>query len=124
MSIYETVFIARQDLSEAQVGELSQALQKIITDDGGKILKTEYWGLRTFAYRINKARRGHYALIEFDVDGSAIAELERIMRLSEEVVRALTVKLDEPSKDASPIIAKKDRDDDEVPSQKYNKEAV
>lgn len=113
MPIYETVFIARQDLSETQVTEIATELQKIITDDGGSILKTEYWGLRTLAYRINKSRKGHYYLFEYESKGGVISELERIMRLSEDVMRALTTKLDEPSKNPSPILARKDRDDEQ-----------
>lgn len=112
MPIYETVFIARQDLSESDVAALSEALQKVITDQGGKIAKTEYWGLRTLAYKINKSRRAHYSLFEYEAPGAAIAELERQMRLSEDVLRALTVKLKEPSKGPSPVIARRDDRDD------------
>ncbi|HBH26246.1 MAG TPA: 30S ribosomal protein S6 [Rhodospirillaceae bacterium] len=118
MPVYETVFIARQDLGEAQVEELSVALQKVITDQGGKILKTESWGLRTLAYRINKNRRGHYVLIEHETPGVAVAELERQMRLNEDVLRALTVKLEAPSTAPSPIIARRERDDDHKDTRK------
>jgi small subunit ribosomal protein S6 len=121
MPLYETVFIARQDMTEAEVGDLSVALQKIITDQGGTLLKTESWGLRTLAYRIKKNRRGHYTLMEFEAPGTAVAELERQMRLSEDVLRALTVKLDAPSAGPSPIIARRERDDDDTRS---NREAA
>ncbi len=104
MPIYETVFIARQDLTENQVKDLTDRFCKVITDAKGKILKTEQWGLRTLAYKINKSRKGHYTLIESEVVGAGIIELERIMRLDEDVMRSLTIRLDEPSNGPSVII--------------------
>lgn len=104
MPVYETVFIARQDLTENQVKELTDRFCKVITDAKGKILKTEQWGLRTLAYKINKSRKGHYVLIESEVAGPAIIELERLMRLDEDVMRALTIRLDAPSEGPSAII--------------------
>lgn len=113
MPFYETVFLSRQDLSEAQVAELTEKLTKIIKDQGGKVLKTEQWGLRTLAYKINKSRKAHYTLIESDAPGAAIIELERIMRIEEDVVRSLSVRIDAPSKGPSAIIDKnRDRDND------------
>ena len=97
MPVYETVFIARQDLTENQVKDLTDRFCKVITDAKGKILKTEQWGLRTLAYKINKSRKGHYTLIESEVAGPAVIELERIMRLDEDVMRSLTIRLDEPT---------------------------
>ena len=90
---------------------MTKDYSKILTDMGGKILKTEQWGLRTFAYRINKAKKGHYTLVESDVAGPAIIEMERLMRNSEDVVRYMSLKLDEPTKGPSSIIAKHDNDD-------------
>ena len=114
MPIYETVFMARQDLSEAQVKDLTEKFAKIIKDQGGKVLKTEQWGLRTLAYKINKARKAHYTLIESDAPGAAIIELERVMRIEEDVMRALTIKLDEPTKGPSIIMDKgQGRDNDD-----------
>ena len=112
MPYYETVYMARQDLSESQVKDLTDRFSKVITVQGGKILKTENWGLRTLAYRINKSRKAHYVLIESDASGDAIIELERIMRLDEDVMRSLTVRLDEPSKGPSPVLEKSRRDTD------------
>lgn len=112
MPIYETVFIARQDMSDAQVKEVTDACEKIIKDAKGKTLKTENWGLRTLAYRINKNRKGHYVLIESDTPADAIIEMERVLRLNEDILRYMTIKLDEPSTGASAIL-NKDRDDDE-----------
>jgi small subunit ribosomal protein S6 len=118
MPIYETVFITRQDLTESQVKELTGDFEKIIKKENGKILKTEQWGLRTLAYRINKSRKGHYTLIESDAPGAAIIELERNLRLNEDVMRFLTVRLEEPSKGQSVILDKSSRnyDNDETSS--------
>lgn len=112
MPIYETVFIARQDLTEAQVKDLTDKFSKIVTDLKGKILKTEYWGLRTLAYRIKKARKAHYVLIETDAPGEAVIELERNLRLHEDIMRSLTVRRNEPSKAQSAILDKEKRYDE------------
>lgn len=106
MPYYETVFIARQDLTDTQVKDLTKHAEKVIKDQGGKILKTESWGLRTLAYKINKSRKGHYTLIESDAPGAAIIELERLMRLNEDIMRFLTIRLDEPSKGPSAILGR------------------
>lgn len=119
MPIYETVFIARQDLTDSQVKDLTDRFCKVITEAKGKILKTEQWGLRTLAYKINKSRKGHYTLIESEVAGPAIIELERVMRLDEDVMRSLTIRLDEATDGPSVIIDnsskydKKDNNKDE-----------
>lgn len=106
MPIYETVLIARQELSTSQVDALVKDFCKVLEDEKGKILKTENWGLRTFAYKIEKSRKGHYALIESEVAGPAIIEMERRMRLSDDVMRYMTIKLkkatDGPSVMAQP----------------------
>jgi len=104
MPYYETVFIARQDLGTAQVEDLTKLFSDFITAGGGKILKTESWGLRQLAYRIKKNRKGHYVLIETDTPPAALLEMERNMRLHEDVLRYMSVKLDEPSKGPSPIL--------------------
>lgn len=95
MAFYETVFISRQDLGDAQVKDLTDMASKIIKDLGGKVLKVEQWGLKTLAYKINKSRKGHYTLIESDAPGPAIIELERILRLNEDVMRYITIRLEE-----------------------------
>jgi small subunit ribosomal protein S6 len=120
MPYYETVFITRQDLSEAQVKDLTDGYQKILTDAGGKINKVENWGLRNLAYRINKNRRGHYVLIESDVAAPAIHEMERTMRLNEDILRYMTTREDALSTGPSIIMDKssKDTGDDRKP---YNK---
>jgi small subunit ribosomal protein S6 len=103
MTVYETVFLARQELSTPQVKELTDHISKIITDNGGKILKTEDWGLKTLAYKINKAKKAHYVLIESEAEGPAIHEAERQMRIHDDVMRYLTIKLKEPTTEPSPM---------------------
>lgn len=112
MPYYETVFIARQELTPSQVEEMTTAFSKILKDNGGKVTKTENWGLRTLAYRINKARKGHYVLIESDSPGPAVIELERNMRFNEDVLRFMSVRLENLSKGPSAIMDKGGRDDD------------
>lgn len=106
MPIYETVFITRQDLGVAQVEQITKSYSKLITDMGGKVLKAEQWGLRNFAYRINKARKGYYTLIEHEAPASALLEMERLMRNSEDVVRYISIKLDAPTEGQSAILNK------------------
>ncbi|QQG36572.1 MAG: 30S ribosomal protein S6 [Micavibrio aeruginosavorus] len=113
MPFYETVFIARQDLGTPQVEELTRQFSEIITKAGGKIAKTENWGLRNLAYRIKKNRKGHYVLIESDTPAEAMIEMERNMRINEDVLRYMTVRLDELSKGPSPIIDKSRRDEED-----------
>lgn len=120
MPFYETVFIARQDLSEAQVKDLTDGYQKIITEAGGTIHRTENWGLRNLAYRIQKNRRGHYVAIECEVEAPAIHEMERTMRLNEDILRYMTIREDELSTGPSVVMDKSSRDtgDEKKP---YNK---
>lgn len=129
MPYYETVFIARQDLSEAQVKDLTKGYEKIITDAKGKIHKIENWGLRNLAYRINKNRRGYYVLIESDAPAPAIHEMERTMRLNEDILRYMSIREEELSKGASVVMDKSSRDtgEDKKPYEKksyQNKEAA
>lgn len=113
MPVYETVFISRQDLTEGQVNDITEKYSDVIKKDGGKILKTEQWGLRTLAYKINKARKAHYTLVEFEAPGTAVIELERLLRLDEDILRSLSLRLDDPTEGPSIIMDKnKDRDDD------------
>lgn len=113
MPYYETVFIARQELSATQVKDLTENFCKIIKDNGGKIAKTEQWGLRTLAYKIRKNRKGHYVLIETDTPSAALQEMERQMRLSDDVLRYLSVKEEELSKGPSAILNRDTRDSDD-----------
>ncbi len=111
MSLYETVFIARQDVSAKQVEDLAALFGKIVNDNGGQLKKTESWGLRTLAYKIKKNRKGHYTLMHFDAPHKAMAEMERIMKLNEDVLRYMTVKIDVLPEGPSPIL-KASSDDD------------
>ncbi len=106
MPFYETVFMARQDLSEAQVKEITTACEKIITGMKGKVHKTEFWGLRALAYRINKNRKAHYVLLETDAPAEAVQEVERTLRLNEDVLRYLTVREDALSTGPSVVLDK------------------
>ncbi len=94
MPLYEHVMIARQDLSNTQAEALIEHFGTILADNGGKLLENEYWGVKTMAYKINKNRKGHYALLRTDAPAPAIQEMERLMRLHEDVMRVLTIKVD------------------------------
>jgi small subunit ribosomal protein S6 len=108
MPLYETVVIARQDLATAQVDELTGQLQSTVGGLGGKTAKTESWGLRNLAYKIKKNRKGHYVLFNFDAPPQAIHELERTMRINEDVLRYLTIKVDEFEDGQSAILRQRD----------------
>lgn len=95
MPLYESVYIARPDISPAQVEALTADWTKILEDNGGKVTKDEYWGLKSLAYRIKKNRKGHYSLMNIDASPAALAELERNMRLSEDVLRYISIRVDE-----------------------------
>ncbi len=123
MPYYETVFVARQDLSDAQIKELTDGYTKIITENGGKTHRIENWGLRTLAYRINKNRRGHYVAIESDAPAPAIHEMERTMRLNENILRFMSIRNDELSTGPSIILDKSSKDSgDKKPH--YKKDAA
>ena len=113
MTLYESVFIARQDVSAAQVDSLTDSFEKVIVDNGGSVDRREYWGLRTLAYRIKKNRKGHYVMFNMDAPSDAVQEMERNMRLNEDILRYMTVKIEGMRDDASPIMqGKGDRDRD------------
>ena len=112
MPYYETVFMARQDLTEKQVNGLIEEFSKIITDTDGKVHRTEYWGLRTLAYKINKSKRAHYVLLETDCSADAVQEMERVMRLHDDVVRSMVIRQDELSTEPSVMMGGSDDSDD------------
>ncbi len=111
MPYYESVFIARQDISATQVDTLADGFAKAVEDQGGKIAKRESWGLRSLAYRIKKNRKGHYVLFNIDGPSSAVLEMERQMCLSEDILRYLTVKVDELEEGPSIIMQRGGRDE-------------
>jgi small subunit ribosomal protein S6 len=110
MALYEHVFLARQDLAQAQVDALAEAATKIIEDNQGKVVKTETWGLRSLAYKIAKNRKAHYVMLEIDGPGTIIAELERQNSINEDVIRYMTVRVDELENGPSVMMRKSDRD--------------
>ena len=109
MPYYESVFIARQDISQTQVEGLSDAFEKIITDAGGSIAKRENWGLRTMAYKINKNRKGHYVLLNVDAPAPALREMERQMRINEDILRYISIRVNKLEDAPSAIMRIKDR---------------
>ena len=94
MPLYEHVMIARQDLSNAQAEGLIEHFGAILSDNGGKVVESEYWGVKTMAYKINKNRKGHYAFLRTDAPSAAVQEMERLMRLHDDVMRVLTIKVE------------------------------
>lgn len=112
MPLYEHVFVARQDISPAQVEALTEELQSIIRENGGDIKKSEYWGLRNLQYKINKNRKGHYSLMNIDAPSDAIVEMERQMRIKEDILRFMTLRVEELNEDPSPVMSRRDRDDE------------
>lgn len=106
MALYETVFIARQDLTAEDVDNLTDKLSKIIADGKGELVSQEYWGLRQLAYKVNKNLRGHYVLLNISAEYSAIAELNRVMGFNEDIIRNVTYKT-EKHEEKSPLFASK-----------------
>ncbi len=110
MPLYEHVFLARQDASPQQVEELTAQMTGIVEQAGGKITKTENWGVRSLTYRMNKNRKAHFVLLNIDAPSSAIAEIERQERISEDVIRYLSVRVEEHEEGPSAMMRKADRD--------------
>lgn len=108
MAFYENVFIARQDATPQQVEALAQQFAGIIAAQGGKVTKTENWGLRNLTYKIKKNRKGHYVLLNIDAPAQAVHELERNMRINEDVLRYMTVRVDELEAGPSAMMRKSD----------------
>lgn len=108
MPYYETVFVARQDVSAVQVEGLIEGFSSIIQDQGGKVTKKESWGLRNLAYRIKKNRKGHYVLLNLDAPPEAVKEMERNMRLNEDIIRFLTVRVEALEEGPSAMLKSRD----------------
>ena len=109
MPLYEHVFLARQDLAQAQVDTLAENATKILTDNGGSVIKNESWGLRGLAYRIQKNRKAHYVMLEIDAPAPALAELERQTGLNEDVLRFMTIRVDAHEAGPSVMMRKNER---------------
>src|ERR1700751_3086409 len=110
MPLYEHVFLARQALAQAQVDALAENATKIIEDNGGKIAKTETWGLRSLAYRIAKNRKAHYVELDIYAPAAAIAELERQSNINEDIIRFLTIRVDEHETGPSAMMRRGDKE--------------
>jgi small subunit ribosomal protein S6 len=110
MALYEHVFLARQDLAQAQVDAMAENAKKIIDDNNGRVVKTENWGLRSLAYKIAKNRKAHYVMLEIDAPGDVVAELERQTQINEDVIRYMTVKVEGHEEGPSVMMRKSDRD--------------
>lgn len=119
MPLYENVFIARQDISPAQAEALADTFTGILKERGGDVTKREYWGLRSLSYRMKKNRKGHYILLNIDAPAPAVHEMERNMRLNEDVLRFLTVRVEELEAGPSMMMQRReeraDRDRDRGP---------
>src|SRR6187200_2472360 len=111
MPLYEHVFLARQDISQAQVEALTKEYTQVIEEGGGKVGKTEYWGLKPVAFKIKKNRKAHYSLMNLDAPPAAITEMERRMGLSPDVIRFITVRVEAHETEPSIQMRKSDRDD-------------
>ncbi len=110
MPLYEHVFLARQDVSAQQVEELTAQIKGIIEQMGGKITKTEHWGVKSLAYRLRKNRKAHYTLLNIDAPAAVLNEIERQERLNEDVLRYITIRVEEHEEGPSAMMRKVDRD--------------
>ncbi|MEM9965611.1 MAG: 30S ribosomal protein S6 [Asticcacaulis sp.] len=109
MALYEHVVIARQDISPQQAEALNDTIKALIEEQGGSVAKIEYWGLRNLTYRVKKNRKGHYSLLAIDAPGAAVKELERQLSINEDVIRYLTVRVEELDLELSPVLSRRDR---------------
>jgi small subunit ribosomal protein S6 len=112
MPLYEHVFLARQDLSPQQVEELTAQYKGVIEQMGGKISKSEYWGVKSLTYRMRKNRKAHFTLMNVDAPSAAMSEVERLQRINEDVLRNLTIRVEEHETEPSAMMRKVDRDRD------------
>ena len=110
MAKYEHVVIARQDISPQQAEALNEQIKALIEENGGHIAKIEYWGLRNLTYRIKKNRKGHYSLLAIDAPAPAVKELERQLGINEDVLRYMTIRMDDLNLELSPILARRERE--------------
>ncbi len=108
MPLYEHVLISRQDLSNTQAEGLIEHFSTVLADNGGKVVGSEYWGVRTLAYKINKNRKGHYAFLRSDAPADAVQEMERLARLHDDVMRVMTIRVDEHEEGPSVQMQKRD----------------
>ena len=110
MPLYEHVFLARQDLAQAQVDTLAENATNILSENGGKVVKTETWGLKSLAYRIAKNRKAHFVMLEVDAPPAAVAELERQTGINEDILRFMTIRVDAHENGPSAMMRRTERD--------------
>jgi small subunit ribosomal protein S6 len=108
MPFYENVFISRQDISATQVETLTEQFATIVKDNGGEVTKREYWGLRNLAFRIKKNRKGHYVLLNISAPAAAVAEMERNMRINEDILRHMTIRVEALEEGPSMMLQRRD----------------
>ena len=108
MALYEHVFLARQDVTAQQVDALTEQMKTVIQAGGGSVQKVEYWGIKSLAYRVKKNRRAHFTLLNIDAPPAAVAEMERQMRINEDVIRLLTVRVDAHEEGPSAMLRKRE----------------
>jgi small subunit ribosomal protein S6 len=114
MSLYECTFIVRQDATQQEVEKITSTLSNVLSDNGGKVLKTENWGLRPLAYEIKKNKKGNYVMLVIDAENSTVKEMERRMKLTEDVIRHLTVRIESfDGKDSIMLTANHDQEIEE-----------
>jgi small subunit ribosomal protein S6 len=111
MSLYEHVYLARQDVTAQQVEAMTEQMKSVIEANGGKVDKIEYWGVKTLAFRIKKNRKAHFSLLNISAPPAAVTEMERQMRINEDILRFLTVSVEELEEGPSAMMQKRDRDD-------------
>ena len=114
MPNYEHVFICRQDLTSVQAEALAEEFKGTLTDNGGKVVGSEYWGLKSIAYRMNKNRKGHYFMFKSESNSKAVAEMERLMNINEDIMRFLTIKVKEHTDDQSIMMNSKAKEEERV----------
>lgn len=124
MPLYESTLIARPDISGQQVDGLTEQIKDIISNNGGTVAKTEYWGLRSLTYKVKKNRRGHYLHMQIDSPSDAIAEMERIMRINEDVMRYLTIRVDSLNEKDSPMVQSKGPHETKIEPQYENGDKI
>ena len=125
MALYEHVVISRQDISPQQAEALNDQLKAMIEENGGSVAKIEYWGLRNLTYRIKKNRKGHYSLLAIDAKPDVVKEMERQLSINEDVLRYMTVRVEELDLELSPVLARRDRErGDREARPRYDDEAA
>ena len=111
MPLYEHIFMARQDITSLKVKQMADQYKTVIEENGGKVEKSEMWGVKSLAYRIKKNRKAHFAMFNLDAPPAAVEEMQRQMRINEDVLRFITVKVDALDPEPSVMMQKRDRDE-------------